>query len=108
MSLLGSKEIKIDEFIEQWSDEFSDEMIIEACNMSNGSHVKNKLAYINGILNNWKRLDIKTIEQIKHCENINTIRQNNKSTKSTFNNYNDQEIDFDEITRLERIYIGLV
>ena len=66
---------------------FSDEMILEAAKASAGK--SSPVAYMNGILSNWKNQGVKNLEQAKQQSVVNNVEAkpsvNNKYSKEELN-----------------------
>jgi len=83
------------------------EMIAEACDISAVQIGRPKIAYVDKILEDWNRKNIRTIEDIKREQS--TFSSNKKAPaavtqnikKNRFVNFTQRDIDFSELERLE-------
>lgn len=101
------------ELFEKWENiyGFSNELILEACDKAILTASKPTLKYVNGILENWHRDGIKTLEDVEVHENKFFEEQKDKSQKSVsttttvknkFSNFTQEEINFNDIAAKER------
>lgn len=65
------------EGLSKWVQEASEDLVMEACKIAveNG---KTKYSYINGILNNWSKKNIKTLEDVRAMQVAHDNEQNQK------------------------------
>ena len=87
---------KITSKIDEWLKIHTHEMVLEACDRTIMKFAKPNPVYTEGILKDWDKNGIKTIEQmIAHNE---THSENQKKPKkSKFNNYENKGIDYSKI-----------
>jgi len=84
------------------------EVIKEACDISSLQLNRPKIAYVDKILEDWNKKNIRTIEEIKqeklafslNKKPVNAGARGNEK-KNRFVNFNQREIDFAELERLE-------
>lgn len=81
------------------------ELIIEAIKVACMNN-KRTMSYAEGVLKNWLKEGIKTVEQYKSSlVEKEANRSNLSKNKSKFGDMDSREIDFDEIEKLEQTYI---
>ncbi len=117
----GSPTDKEMEYIVRWKSEydFSDVVVFEACDRTVMATDSHRFQYAEGILANWKRQGIRTIEDIEKMDSSyrnsdaasgsgsessgvrkGTARSNaKKNTAGSFGNYHQSDIDYDAISK---------
>lgn len=94
-----------EQMIEKWLDvyKFPLEIIYKACDICFERLNKPEFKYIDGILNNWFKNNIKTLEDIEKKDKIKgSFRKNNYSnnnSKDSFNNYEQRSYDYDDLEK---------
>ena len=105
----GSPSASQKRYIDKWLGAYNMpvEMIAEACDISAVQIGRPKIAYVDKILEDWNRKNIRTIEDIKREQS--TFSSNKKAPaavtqnikKNRFVNFTQRDIDFSELERLE-------
>lgn len=95
----------------EWVDDLSADVVCYAIeNVATLDYSKRNYRYINGILNNWAKDSLKTVEDIKAYELTHqqkNLKQNKPNSKplvkqTTFNSVQGRDWDFNELERLQR------
>ena len=91
--------LKQREMIKDWSNDFSMDMIFYACEIMRENAEKPNIKYVNGILQNWKKAGIKTIDEAKTADEKHQSGKE-KTKKNKKNQYDiDSTYDIDDITK---------
>ncbi len=97
-------------YISTWSKDFgfSAEMIQKACERAIEAKPSSaNFAYINGILENWNKNNVRTFEAIDRLDRefvAKTGRRQNSSNISSFNNFKQTKLD-NELTEMEELFL---
>lgn len=92
------------EYVKRWTNEFgfSSDIILEACTRSVMSTDKNRFAYTDSILKNWKQAGVVTTSDIKSVEK--KYQPPKKATSTSFHQFDmKHNYDFDE---MEKVLLG--
>lgn len=101
------------DLIEKWLliYKFPNEIILKACDICFERLNRADFKYIDGILTNWNKNDIKTLEDIalkdtksttrniKYTKNYNNNNNNNEKAPLKFNNFEGREYDYDSLEK---------
>lgn len=98
------------ELFDKWKNTygFTNELILEACDKAIASAPNPTLKYVNGILENWHKEGIKTLEEVEVYENKFFEAQKEKSKeekqlkKPKLNNFTQDQLDLKDIASKER------
>ncbi len=97
------------EIMDRWltKDKFSVELIVEACKKTVIQTGNSSLTYVESILNDWKKKNIKTLDDVKKLdENFKENKKNEKASKPKqkyinqkpkFTDYQQRNLDFDKL-----------
>ena len=104
----GSPSASQKRYIDKWLSTYNmpAEVIQEACDIAAVQIGRPKIAYVDKILEDWNKKNIRSIEDIKReqtaftsTKKVSAAPRNEK--KNRFVNFNQRDIDFDELERLE-------
>ena len=103
---LGLKENEImkpqEEFLDKWFNiwGFTLEMVLEACKICSLRINEPNFSYIDGILTNWYKKDVKTTKQIDTADTRKKSKNVNfKAPVTTFNSYDQRSYDIKDLER---------
>lgn len=108
LNFLGMKDADIakpqEDFLEKWllKYNFSIDIILEACRICVVRLNEANFSYIDGILNNWYKNGIKTLNDVKKLDKKPI--SNKKANPNYFNNYSGQRVY--DIEQLEKEFLG--
>ncbi|GKX30551.1 DNA replication protein DnaD [Vallitalea longa] len=93
-------------YMKKWIDEYdlSMEIIVEACNRTMETIHQPQFSYIDAILKNWHKNNVKTIKNIdeldkQHQLNSKTKKKEDTKNQSKFINYDQRTYNFDELEK---------
>lgn len=108
------------QYVERWQDQWHMDLavILEACNRTMLTIQKADFKYLDGILNNWHKENVHTLQDVQICDEkynnkkkSNSTKQNlpkgNTSTrkKNQFQSFKQRDTSQDEIDQLERMLL---
>jgi DnaD/phage-associated family protein len=109
LAYLGSKDGEVmkpqEQLLTKWLDTygFSVEVICKACDICFERINKPDFKYIDGILTNWNKVGIKTLEDIANKDTKRAVPKKggtfNRKQNDTFSNYTQRQYDFDELEK---------
>ncbi len=97
------------QFVTSWKAQgISDELILHACDRASTSKPNSaNIHYVNGIIENWSKNNVKTIEDVNKLSVMHASKQNNNkyTGRSYTNNFNDftQSTTGEQINEFERL-----
>ncbi|GMQ57513.1 DnaD domain protein [Vallitalea sediminicola] len=93
-------------YMKRWLNDYnlSIEIIIEACNRTMETINQPQFSYIDAIVKNWHKSNVKTLKNItdldeKHQSKSNTKKTENTKNQSKFINYDQRTYNFDELEK---------
>ena len=86
---------KITSKINEWLEIHTHEMVLEACDRTIMKFAKPNPVYTEGILKDWEKNGIKTIEQMRLYNDKQ--KKETKAPKSKFNNYSSNSVDYSKV-----------
>ncbi|GMQ62423.1 DnaD domain protein [Vallitalea maricola] len=93
-------------YMKKWLNDYdlSIEIIIEACNRTMETIHQPQFSYIDAIINNWHKNNVKTLKNVNELDEKHQLKSNTKKTDSTKNqskfiNYDQRTYNFDELEK---------
>lgn len=90
--------------MKKWLNDFSMELIVEACTRTILTTKQPELSYVNGILESWKHAGARTIQDVRKLDTAHEqakaekkTRRNPKPASTKFSNFNQRAYDFDSL-----------
>lgn len=81
-------------YMDKWLKEFTLDIILEACDATSVAIAKPNMKYVNSVLTDWSKKNIKSVDDVK--------RETKVIKRTKFSNFEQPTWNFDDIERMER------
>lgn len=107
----------VDRWLKEWNMDLS--VVLEACNRTMLTIQKPDFKYLDGILSNWHKNDVHTLQDISRCDEAHAMKQgaagnsntpkkyrNSSPKKNQFQSFQQRDVSQEEMNQLEKILLS--